>query len=181
MTPSDWSADGRFMAYSVAKTFPVRSDVWVLPLFGDRKPFPIAQTAFNEISAVFSPDARSIAYTSDEAGQPNVYVQPLRGDGAKQQVSRAGGGQAVWRADGRELFFIAPDGTLMAAPIDASGEFTAAPQALFPAIPPSTLTILAPQFAATKDGKRFLVIARPDEASTAALTVVVNWLAAVQR
>jgi Tol biopolymer transport system component len=181
MTPSDWSADGRFMAYSVAKTFPVRSDVWVLPLFGDRKPFPIAQTAFNEISAVFSPDARSIAYTSDEAGQPNVYVQPLQGDGAKQQVSRAGGGQAVWRADGRELFFIAPDGTLMAAPIDASGEFTAAPQALFPAIPPSTLTILAPQFAATKDGKRFLVIARPDEASTAALTVVVNWLAAVQR
>ena len=181
MTPSDWSADGRFIAYSVAKTFPVRSDVWVLPLFGDRKPFPVAQTAFNETSGVFSPDARWIAYTSDEAGQPNVYVQPLLGGGARQHVSRDGGGQAVWRADGRELFFITPDGTLMAAPIDASGEFNAEPQALFPAIPPSTLTITASQFAVTKDGQRFLVIARPDETSTAPLTVVVNWTAAIQK
>ena len=181
MTPSDWSADGRFMAYSVTKTFPVRSDVWVLPLFGDRKPFPVAQTAFNETSAVFSPDARWIAYTSDEAGQPNVYVQPLLGAGARHQVSRDGGGQPVWRADGQELFFIAPDGALMAAPVEASGEFKAGPQALFPAIPPSTLTITAAQIAVTKDGKRFLVIARPDEVSAAPLTVVVNWLATVQK
>jgi hypothetical protein len=181
MIPNDWSADGRFIAYSLSKTFPVRSDVWVLPLFGDRKPFPVAQTAFSETSAVFSPDARWMAYTSDEAGQPNVYVQPLVGGGARQQVSRDGGGQAVWRADGKELFFIAPNGTLMAAPVEASGEFNAGPQALFAAIPPSTLTITASQFAVAKDGDRFLVIARPDEVSATPLTVVVNWLATVQK
>jgi serine/threonine protein kinase/Tol biopolymer transport system component len=181
LIPSDWSADGRFMAYSVTKTFPVRSDVWVLPLFGDRKPFPVADTAFIETSAVFSPDGRWIAFTSDEAGQPNVYVQPFLGRGGRQQVSRDGGGQAVWRADGKELFFIAPEGTLMAAPVEASGEFKAGPQALFPAIPPSTLTLFASQFVVTKDGQRFLVIARPDQASAAPLTVVVNWPATVQK
>ena len=59
--------------------FPRRSDVWVLPLFGDRKPFPLAQTQFIETSGVFSPDGRWIAYTSNESGQPNVYVQPFPG------------------------------------------------------------------------------------------------------
>ena len=150
-------------------------------MFGDRKPFPLAQTDFLESSGVFSPDGRWIAYTTNEGGQPNVYVQPLLGGGARQQVSRDGGGQAVWRADGKELFFIAPDGTLMAAPVEASGEFKAGPQALFAAIPPSTLTITASQFAVTKDGKRFLVIARPDEVSAAPLTVVVNWPATIQK
>ena len=109
------------------------SDVWVLPLFGDRKPFPLVQTAFLETSAVFSPDGRWIAYTTNEGGQPNVYVQPFPGPAAKYQVSRDGGSHPVWRADGKELFYLGADGTLMAVPIDATGQFDAGvPQALFP-------------------------------------------------
>jgi eukaryotic-like serine/threonine-protein kinase len=180
ITPSNWSADGRFIAYTLATgTFPPKLDVWVLPLFGDRKPFPLAQTEFNENSGVFSPDGRWIAYTTDEAGQPNVYIQPFLRAGGKYQVSRDGGFQPVWRADGKELFYLGADGTMMAVPIDATGQFDAGvPQALFPT---DTLTIVSPTYAVTKDGKRFLVNARPQQSSVAPLTVVVNWPAAIQK
>jgi Tol biopolymer transport system component len=73
-------------------------------LFGDRKPFPVVQTLFAETSPVFSPDVRWIAYTTNEGGQNNIAVQPFPGTGGKYQVSTSGGGQPVWRADGKELF-----------------------------------------------------------------------------
>ena len=101
MTPSGWSSDGRFIAYTTRG-----SNVWILPLFGDRKPFAFAETPFTEASAVFSPDGRWIAYTSNEGGQADVYVQSFPGPGAKSQVSRDGGSHPVWRADGRELFYL---------------------------------------------------------------------------
>ena len=132
MTPSGWSADGRFIAYTTRG-----SNVWVLPLFGDRKPFALAETPFTEGSAVFSPDGRWIAYTSNEGGQPNVYVQPFPGPGAKSQMSRDGGSHPVWRADGKELFYLGADGTMMAVPIGAARSFDAGlPQAQFPANAP---------------------------------------------
>ena len=180
ITPSSWSADGRFIAYTLATgTFPPKLDAWVLPLFGDRKPFPLAQTEFDETSGVFSPDGQWVAYTSNEAGQPNVYVQPFLRAGGKYQVSRDGGFQPVWRADGKELFYLGADGTMMAVPIDASGQFDAGvSQAL---IPTYALTIISPTYAVTKDGKRFLLNARPQQSSVAPLTVVVNWPATIQK
>ena len=63
VAPSSWSADGRFIAYTVRGAFPRTSDVWILPLFGERKPFPLVHTNYLEGEAVFSPDGRSIAYT----------------------------------------------------------------------------------------------------------------------
>jgi hypothetical protein len=149
-------------------------------LFGDRKPFPLVQTAFSENSAVVSPDGRWIAYTSNEAGPPNIYVQPFPGGGAKYQVSRDGGGQPVWRADGKELFFLGADGTLMAVSIGAGGQFIAGvPQALFRTSAPRLSS--SQTYAVTKDGKRFLVNASPQQSSAAPLTVVVNWTAALQK
>jgi hypothetical protein len=169
MTPSGWSADGRFIAYTTRG-----SDVWVLPLFGDRKPFALAESPFTEGSAVFSPDGRWIAYTSNEGGQPNVYVQPFPGPGAKSQVSRDSGSHPVWRADGRELFYLGADRTMMAVPIGAGRSFDAGqPQALFP-----SHAVLGPNqgYAVTKDGRRFLVNAGSQQSSGAApLTVVLNW------
>jgi Tol biopolymer transport system component len=101
MTPSGWSSDGQFIAYTTRG-----SNVWILPLSGDRKPFAFAETPFIEASAVFSPDGRWIAYTSNEGGQLDVYVQSFPGPGTKSQVSRNGGSHPVWRADGRELFYL---------------------------------------------------------------------------
>ena len=178
LAPSAWSADGRFIAYTLARASGA-SDVWILPLFGDRKPFPLVQSEFIEIGGVFSPDGRWIAYTSNEGGQPNVYVQPFPEAGGKYQVSRDGGSRPVWRADGKEMFYLGLDRTLMAVPIETTGQFEAGgPQVLFRtgAIPFNTAAV----YAATKDGKRFLVSSRPQQ-SEAPLTVVVNWLAAIQK
>jgi Tol biopolymer transport system component len=175
MSPNAWSADGRFIIYTIRG-----SDLWVLPLFGDRKPFPLVQTQFNENSAMFSADGRWVAYTSNEGDQPNVYVQPFPGAGGKSQVSRDGGTHPVWRADGKELFYVRPDATMMAVPIDTTRQFEAGvPQALFFS---GALRINTQQvYAATKDGKRFLVNARPQQTSVAPLTVVVNWPATIQK
>jgi hypothetical protein len=177
IAPSDWSADGRFIAYTLSSS---SSDVWVLPLFGDRKPFPLVQTRFTETGAVFSPDVRWIAYTTTESGQPNVVVQPFPGTGGKYQVSTSGGGQPVWRADGKELFYLAADGTMMAVPIDATGQFNAGvPQALFPTR--ARAGVVNQKFAVTKDGKRFLVSTTPQQSRATPLTVVLNWTAAIQK
>src|SRR3989449_11056669 len=91
------------------------NDLWVLPLFGDRKPFPFLQTQFGEYPARFSPDGRWIAYVSNESGRNEVYVAPFQGPGGsstadgpgtpggKWQVSAAGGDWPRWRRDGKEI------------------------------------------------------------------------------
>jgi Tol biopolymer transport system component len=181
ITPSGWSADGRYIAHTVTTgLFPPKSDVWVLPMFGDRKPFPLLQSEFTETSAVFAADGRWIAYTSNEGGQANVYVRSFPEAGEKHQISRDGGSRPAWRADGRELFYLGPDATLMAVTIDAAGQFNAGlPQVLFPTgAPPSPTTNQV--YAVTKDGKRFLVSARL-QSSVAPLTVLVNWTDAIQK
>jgi WD40-like Beta Propeller Repeat len=126
MTPSGWSSNGQFIAYTTRG-----SNIWILPLFGDWKPFPFADTAFTEASAVFSPDGPWIAYTSNEGGQAGVYVRSFPGPGAKSRVSRSGGSHPVWRADGRELFYLGPDGTMMSVPIGAGPFEAGLPRALF--------------------------------------------------
>ena len=120
LAPTDWSADGRFVLYTFFGTFPATSDIWALPLFGERKPFPVIQTEFSESQGTFSPDGRWIAYTTDETGQPNVYVQPFLRAGGKHRISPNGGRNPHWRADGRELFYLDADGAMTAVPIDAT-------------------------------------------------------------
>ena len=176
MTPSGWSSDGQFIAYTTRG-----SNVWILPLSGDRKPFAFADTAFTETSASFSPNERWIAYTSNEGGRADVYVQSFPRPGAKFQVSRDGGSHPVWRADGRELFYLGPDGTMMSVPIGTGRSFDAGlPRALFHA---NVWTHTYNQvYAVTKDGQRFLVNATPQQYSAAApLTVVLNWPAVIHK
>jgi eukaryotic-like serine/threonine-protein kinase len=176
MTPSGWSADARFIAYTTRG-----SNVSVLPLFGDRTPLVFAATPFTEGSAVFSPDGRYIAYVSNEGGQSDVYVQSFPGPGAKSQVSRDGGTHPVWRADGRELFYLAADGAMMAVPVGVGRSFDAGqPQPLFSS---NAWRLTSNQiYAVTKDGQRFLVNTTPPKSSVAApLTVVLNWTEAIHR
>jgi serine/threonine protein kinase/Tol biopolymer transport system component len=180
ITPSDWSADGRFIAYAPRSAG--QSDIWVLPLFGDRKPFPLTQTAFKETTPAFSPDGRWIAYTSNEDGRDNIYVQPFPGPGAKYPVSRDGGGQPRWRADGKELFYVGADVAMMAVPIETAGQFQAGvPQRLFLFRSGASAFDATQVYAVAKDGKRFLVNARSQQSSVAPLTVVLNWMAAIQK
>jgi serine/threonine protein kinase len=179
--PNDWSADGRFILYIVndAKT---QIDMWVLPLFGDQKPFPFLQTEANERGARFSPDGRWIAYISDESGINQVYVQSFPASGGKWQVSTNGGHFLAWKHDGQELLYVSSDKKMMA--VDVKGEGTTfevgAPKALFDLRVPS---FNAPhvQFAVTADGQKFLIANTFGENSSVPITVALNWSADLKR
>jgi Tol biopolymer transport system component len=173
--PTDWSRDGRFIVYREAAP-KTKGDLWLLPLAGDRKPIPYLQTEFTEDDGRFSPDGRWMAYSSDEAGRMEVYVQPIPPSGAKWQISTTGGAQPRWRRDGKELFYLAPDRKLMVAGIQAGATIQAsAPKPLFETrtLPPS---IVNPQlYEPTADGRRFLITTLAGESAATPLTVVVNW------
>jgi len=176
--PTDWSRDGRFLAY-VETAGKTRQDVWVVPLAGDRKPIPFLQTEFSERSARFSPDAKWIAYVSDESSRTEVYVQafqPGSGVVGKWQISSVGGSEPVWRRDGQELFYMAPDGSIMSVEIKAGAGFQAGvPRPLFQARPPDQGAGVQ-RFDVTADGRRFLVLTYAEEAAASPITVVTNWM-----
>jgi eukaryotic-like serine/threonine-protein kinase len=181
--PADWSRDGRFIAYDFQTGTSAGSDIWILPLSsGDKRPYPFVQGPGPDTNAAFSRDGHWIAYQAFDSGAPQVYVQPFPPTGGRFQVSKESGLQPQWRGDGKELFFLANDGSMWAAPIDTAREFQAGlAQRLF------ETGAAAPgrrQYAVTKDGQRFLVLVpRSSErnASPEPLTVVVNWLAGVQK
>ena len=171
--PSAWSADGRFIAYTLTGSFPLRSDIWVLPLFGDRKPFPLCRTGFMEDSGVFSPNGRWIAYTTNEDGQSNVFVQPFLALAGNTGYPRDGGSHPVWRADGKELFYLA-----RGSDYDGGSRSTRPVNSMPACRKPSSPTLAdraehdtGQVYAVTKDGQRFLVNTRPQQYSAAPLTV----------
>jgi Tol biopolymer transport system component len=176
-TPESWAPDGRSLMISVT-TPQNRRDLWLLPLEGDRKPVPYLATPFNENNARFSPDGRWVAYASDVSGTLEVYVRPFRESGATWRVSNHGGQTPAWRGDGREIFYLAPDGTLMAARVTGTAPFrteTAAP--LFKIAVPE---FIDPQYDVFADGQRFLVnqqISSKEEP----INVLVNWAAALKK
>ena len=179
--PMDWSADGRFLLFMVTDP-KTRFDLWVLPMFGDRKPFPVLQTEFNERSGRFSPDGRWIAYASDESGTYQIYVQGFPGGGSKWQVSTNGGNWPMWRRDGKELYYVSADRKIMA--VEVKGEGTTfergLPQALFDVHPASLINAQA-RFAVTGDGQKFLVNNTIGDATSAPVAVVLNWTADLKK
>jgi Tol biopolymer transport system component len=174
--PNHWSPDGRFLLYRV--TGDTRTnDIWVLPLSGDRTPFPFVATPFSEGNARFSPDGRWVAYTSDESGQPEVYVAPFPSGEGKWQVSTAGGEFPRWRGDGRELYYLAAGNTLTAVAVagTAAAFQAGAPQHLFKVnLPPGP----GYPYDVTPDGQRFLF--NTEVAPPPPVTVVVNWMAGLR-
>jgi eukaryotic-like serine/threonine-protein kinase len=172
----DWLADGKFVLYQEAgpKT---GWDLWALPTFGDRKPIPIVNSQFEERDGQFSPDGRWVAYQSNVTGRFEIYVQPFPGPGGKWQVSTAGGTFPRWRADGKELFFIAPNAKLMSVPANTSGPTFEAgsPSALFQThIVSGGTASLQSQYVVSRDG-RFLINTQVEESNTTPITLILNW------
>jgi len=177
VNPIDWSRDGRFILYF--KQSAGGFALGVLPTSGDKKPFPLLQTRFSNDHGAFSPDGRWVAYTSTESGPEDVYVQAFP-TGDKYRISRNGGTQPMWRGDGKELFFLAADGTMMSATIRAGDSFEAGiPRALFAS--GVVLTGNRRQYAVAKDGQRFLINLPQQRATATPLTVVVNWQPSTQK
>jgi eukaryotic-like serine/threonine-protein kinase len=185
--PRSCSPDGRFLLYSMLNIKTRTRELWVLPLEGDKKPIPFA-TQFNNIEGQFSPDSRWVAYVSDESGREEVYVRtfsPDSGEGTSEGegkwiISTGGGIEPRWSPDGKTLYYIAPDGKLMAVAITANDAFRAGvPKALFQ-IAAFTGGPFRHSWCVAPDGKRFL-FAIPSEQRTAAFEVVVNWQAGLKK
>jgi hypothetical protein len=120
-----------------------------------------------------------VAYQSNESGQVEVYVQRFPGPGGKSMISIEGGIAPRWRRDGKELFYIAPDGRLMAVPIRDTGQMlkAGAPVALFQTriVYGGTMVRQKHQYAVAPTGRRFLINIIADEATTSPITIVTNW------
>jgi eukaryotic-like serine/threonine-protein kinase len=179
---TSWSRDGRFLLYT-GDNAETKSDLWLLPLQGDRKPTPLLRTRFNESSGQFSPDGHWIAYTSDESGSDEIYVmefssasgQGVRDAGSKWLISKGGGTFPRWRGDGRELFYVAADGKLMSVDISANPVFEAGvPKVLFELPVGSTPGDVA------ADGKRFLIGVPVAPSDSIPFTVLLNWQSALR-
>ena len=127
-----------------------------------------------------------MAYTSDESGQAQVYVQNFPTPVGKWQISTAGGIQPIWRRDGMELFYVAPDSRLMAVPIKLGTSVEAGqPVALFEAqMEGGGLATgqIWHQYDVSTDGQRFLVNTLVEQgASAPPVTVVLNWTAGLNK
>jgi Tol biopolymer transport system component len=190
--PSSWSPDGRHLLFFN----PIPPDrLWLLPLgdtVADRKPILVEHSEFNQAAGRFSPDGRWIAYSSDESGRDQIYVRPFDVSSAlgssstgttsmsgKWMVSKDGGTTALWRHDGRELFYLSLDGTAMVVDVNTSGVFQAGvPKALFK-VPRGVLF-----WDVSSDGKRFLMAAPSATGGAVAqppFTIVLNWQAALKK
>ena len=178
--PMSWSPNGQVLAF-VEVTPTTGYDLWTLGL-GDRKAQPFLRTQFNESVPQFSPDGNWLAYTSNETGRWEVYMQPYPGSGGKWQISTEGGTEPVWNRNGRELFYRNGD-KMMAVDIATQPSFTAGkPHMLFEGhyVPPPGTT---PNYDVSPDGQRFLMIKSSEagEAAPAQINVVMNWFEELKR
>jgi Tol biopolymer transport system component len=179
---TDWSRDGKFVMFR-SQDPKTDWDLWALRVSADRQPFALAHTSFDERDGQFSPDGKWIAYQSNESGRFEIYVQPFPGPGAKTIVSTSGGAQVRWRSDGKELFYIALDGRLMAVPMQLeTGPEGGRPVQLFATyIGGAVQGIDRQQYMVAPDGSRFLMNAFAGESVSAPITLVLNWAAASQK
>jgi Tol biopolymer transport system component len=174
---TDWSRDGRYLLVRNIAPDGTDTDISALDLEGDRTPFDLVRTRFEERDAKFSPDGEWIAYQSNDSGRFEIYVQPFRAAGPRKRVSTNGGTAAQWRADGRELFYLAPDSRLLAVPVAPSDDGAlnvGAATALFTARVGSVEGGFLNPVIPSSDGQRFLVDAVVEE-QVPPIVVILNW------
>jgi Tol biopolymer transport system component len=190
--PTDWSPDGRFLAF-VNTGFPrleneQQSDVWLLDLARGRKLVPLLNTRFHESNPAFSPDGKWLAFTSNESGRAELYVQAFRpGDapaliGERYLVSSAGALAVRWRRDGKELFYLGFDGRVRAvrASLSTKPGFGAATELFTISTEARAAIHTMPGFDVSADGQRF-VIPVVSSLKAPSIVVVQNWEALLPR
>jgi Tol biopolymer transport system component len=174
--PRAWSPDGKVVVFEPLDPQTNR-DLWILPLDGDRTPTPYLRTPFNEQFAAISPDGRWLAYSSDESGRFEIYVDSFPTPHNKYRVTDHGGLAPYWRKDGREMAIVSPDvRSVLLADVPAGAEFHASAPRQALALPKDTVWVQpAPDF------QRFLVSVPVAESATSTLTVVFDWLGALKK
>jgi Tol biopolymer transport system component len=177
--PNQWTPDGTYVTFEQPDPS-TAWDIWRVPLAGDRKPEPVVKTAANEHGGWVSPDGRWLAYSSNESGRDELYVQSYPVAGQRQQLTTNGitnwyGGLTVdWSRDGRELLLY--DGAVRVMQVETGSTFKAGPPRLLFTAPSGVVG-----FAATDDHQRFLVVEPVADAEPAAIELDLNWAAALQK
>jgi Tol biopolymer transport system component len=181
--PHDWSRDGAFVLFTrVDANGRSGRDIWALPVDGTRSPYPVLQAPRNQDYPRLSKSGRLLSYQTDDSGRSKIFVMPYPDSGDRWEISPDGGTQPIWRGDGRELFYVAPDNTVMAVEV-REGRTTVdfgtprrlfqAPITILPARQPSWTWDVAP------DGQKFLLILATDD--NAPITVLTNWQAELKK
>jgi Tol biopolymer transport system component len=174
-----WSPDGKYIVFSRLRKAGSTSsyDTWVLPVFGDRKPTPLLETGFDKFQARVSPNSNLVAYSTNESGTYQIVVQTFPDTtGGKWQISANGGFEPKWRRDGRELYYLGPDGKLMSVSIGGPPFSAGRPVELFQT--PLAVNRAQPtrdrRYDVAPDG-RFLMVIPSATGPSAPYSVVVNW------
>jgi eukaryotic-like serine/threonine-protein kinase len=175
--PRDWSSDHNVVLYQALDP-KTGWDLWVVPTSGGGKPVPVVNSEHGEREGRFAPGGRYIAYDSTESGRREIWLQPFPATGARWQVSTGGGFSPRWRKDGKELFYIATDGRMMAVPVTlgTTPQFDAAVP-LFPTLLRETASS---GYDVAPDG-RFLINLPPDGSTVKPITVILNWTNALRQ
>jgi serine/threonine protein kinase/Tol biopolymer transport system component len=178
LIPTDWSPDGRHVVFS-APAPGSANDLWLWPVAGEDKLVKLIASPGNQMHGNFSPAGGLLAYTSDETGAFEVYVETVPRSDRKWTISTNGGYEPRWRADGRELYYLSKDRSLMAVKVSAGPSF-GIPTALFQTGLRAGVMALRTHYVPSRDGQRFLVNT-PVPTPTAPITVVLNWAATLKQ
>jgi len=178
----DWSRDRKHILVRKA------NELWYLS-WPERVAKPLLQAKWTVRNAQFSPDGRWVAYASNETGGWEIYVSPFPSGNGKWQASSGGGQEPRWRQDGKELFYVSPDGKMMAVavttglPALAGASFKAGPPfALFQTHrrqPVSSQDLFS--YDVSADGQKFLILTKVDEANAAPLSITLNWASEMEK
>jgi hypothetical protein len=169
--PSAASADGRFLLYTMNTG--TSSEIWSLPLTGDRTPRVFVKASFNASGGQFSPDGQWVAYQSDESGRNEIYLKPFPGPGERMPLSAGGGTEVRWGLQSPEVFYITADQRLTAVPVHiaANGALSiGSPKPLFQV---SANRQLGLRYVVSADGQRFLL--NNQAADSPSITMILNW------
>jgi Tol biopolymer transport system component len=170
-----WSLSGDGHTGAIMTSSTAKKTGWDISIFSftDAKNRVFLETPFNEVAPAISSDGRWLAYTSNESGQAEIYVQSLGNDGGKWQISTEGGNRPQWTGDNNELVFQTPDDKLMVVTVKFTPAFTASvPRKL---VDPRIRQMIANQYALSPDGKRILINRSVEQVASTPVTLVQNW------
>jgi Tol biopolymer transport system component len=176
---TDWSRDGRHVLYHEIHP-KTGTDLWLIRTdVAHAKPEPFLVTPFSESDGAIAPNGKWLAYTSNESGRAEVYVQPLPSTGAKWLASQNGGSYPRWRADGLELFYVGTESRLKSVDVKARNTQIAfsPPRELFPTA--IRLGVPWSDYDVSADGSQVLLLAPAVDAAPPPLVVLLNWRRAI--
>lgn len=183
LIPFSVTTDGQYLVFmKLDQKSKNNWDIWALPMFGDRKPFPVVATPFADVTPVVSPNGKWLAYANNnnESGRLELYIQPFPTGSGRWQVSTAGGVEPRWRKDGKELYFYSDDQAIMAVDITDNGNALqlGTPHELIKA---ETVSGPSGPYSPTADGKKFILNVLTTQSNSQPLSLVTNWTADLKK